>query len=520
MLVLRSIRLRLTLWYVLLLAAILAAFSAGIYFTLRHNLYQGLDDSLGNRANLLVDVVQYADGAPTLAGVVSSNDPNQGESFVRVFAASGRLTFDNSAAAGVVPVDPRAVESALAGKTITRSVDVGEAFRVQTLPIERDGRISGVLEVGLSQGDVSDTLQSLLFIVGIAYPLTLVVASFGGVFLAGRALSPIDNLTRLARYISAEDLGQRLNLRLPDDEVGRLARTFDEMIARLDDAFRRQRQFTADASHELRTPLTAIKGQIDVALQRQRDPAAYRQVLQVVNEEVDRMIRLVGSLLTLARADAGQIPLAFEAVSLPDVVGAAVEQVRPVAGERGIELQLVSSPAVTLRADEDLLLQLLLNLLDNAIKYTPAGGQVIVGWNVGAVQVELWVRDAGIGIASEHLPHLFDRFYRVDKARSRAEGGAGLGLAISRWIAEAHGGSISVESAPGEGSTFTVTLPIDNRERGPPLPHASSSLHLATPEWPGMYDRKEDVTHESIRCYAGWPGSGHRVARCMRRGRC
>jgi signal transduction histidine kinase len=134
-----------------------------------------------------------------------------------------------------------------------------------------------------------------------------------------------------------------------------------------------------------------------------------------------------------------------------------------VASERGIELQLVSSPAVTLRADEDLLLQLLLNLLDNAIKYTPVGGQVIVGWNVGAVQVELWVRDTGIGIASEHLPHLFDRFYRVDKARSRAEGRAGLGLAISRWIAEAHGGSISVESAPGKGSTFAVTLPIDSR---------------------------------------------------------
>jgi len=175
------------------------------------------------------------------------------------------------------------------------------------------------------------------------------------------------------------------------------------------------------------------------------------------------MIRLVGSLLTLARADAGQIPVAFEAVRLPDVVSAAVEQVRPMASERGIELELVSAPAVTLRADEDLLLQLLLNLLDNAIKYSPAGGHVNAGWNVRAGQVELWVRDTGIGIASEHLPHLFDRFYRVDKARSRAEGGSGLGLAISRWIAEAHGGSISVESAPGKGSTFAVTLPIDGR---------------------------------------------------------
>lgn len=459
-LVLRSIRLRLTLWYVLLLAIILAAFSAGIYLTLRHNLYDNLDDSIQNRANVLLDIVRYEGNRPTLVGVVSSNDPNQGESFVRLFDASGELTFDNSAAAGDVPIDRRAVESALVGKTVTRSANSGETFRVRTLPIERDGRISGVLEVGQSQGDVSDTLQALLVIVGIAYPVTLLMASLGGVFLAGRALSPIDGLTRLAGRISAEDLSQRLNMRLPDDEVGRLARTFDEMIARLDAAFRPQRQFTADASHELRTPLTAMKGQIEVALQRQRDPAAYRQVLQVVNEEVDRLIRLVGSLLTLARADAGQIPIAFEAISLPDVVGAAVEQVRPVASERGIELQLVPSTAVTLQADEDLLLQLLLNLLDNAIKYTPAGGQVAVGSNIGAGQVEVWVRDTGIGIASEHLPHLFDRFYRADKARGRAAGGAGLGLAISQWIAEVHGGSISVESAPGKGSTFTIRLPM------------------------------------------------------------
>jgi len=463
-LILRSVRLRLTLWYVLLLAIILAAFSAGVYLTLRHNLYANLDDSIENRANVLSSIMRYEEGQPTLAGRVSSEDPNEGERFVRVFNDSGEVTFDNSAVAGGVPIDQRAVESALQGKSSTRSLSLAdEGLRVRTLPIERDGRIGGVLEMGQSQDDVADTLQTLLFIVGIAYPATLVVASLGGVFLAGRALSPVDRMTRLARRISAEDLGQRLNLRSSDDEVGRLARTFDEMIARLDNAFRRQRQFTADASHELRTPLTAIKGQIDVALQRRRDPAAYRQALQVVNEEVDRMMRLLGSLLTLARADAGQIPLAFEAVSLPDVVGAAVEQVRPAASERGIELQLVSSPAVTLRADEDLLLQLLLNLLDNAAKYTPAGGQVTVGWNVDAGQVELWVRDTGIGIASEHLPHLFDRFYRVDRARSRAEGGAGLGLAISRWIAEAHGGSISVESAPGRGSTFAVTLPIDSR---------------------------------------------------------
>ena len=232
------------------------------------------------------------------------------------------------------------------------------------------------------------------------------------------------------------------------------------MIGRLDAAFRRQREFTADASHELRTPLTAIKGQVEVALGKPRDAGSYRDVLQTVNEEVDRLIRLVGSLLTLARADAGQIPITSEAVSLPDLVAAAAEQVRPAMEGRGVELRLEPGPAATLRADEDLLLQLLLNLLDNAGRFTPSGGRVSAGWAVADGGVELQVRDTGVGIAPEHLPHLFERFYRADTARSRTAGGAGLGLSICRWIAEAHGGSISVESAPGQGTTFTVTLPL------------------------------------------------------------
>ena len=456
----RSIRLRLTLWYVLLLAIILAAFSAGIYLALRHGLYANLDDSIEARANDLLGIIRYEEGGPTLAGSLAADSPDLGEQFVRVYDASGNLTFDTSGEAGTVPIQRSAVEKALAGRSAAHSVSAGGGpFRVLVVPIDRDGQVTGALEVGRASDDVSDTLSILLLILAIAYPGTLAVASLGGVFLAGRALSPIDRITRLARRISAEDLGQRLDLRLPDDEVGRLARTFDEMIARLDEAFRRQRQFTADASHELRTPLTAVKGQVDVALSKPRDAEAYRRVLQAVNEEVDRMIRLVGSLLTLARADARQIPISYDKVNLSELVTGALEQVRPLAAQRGVALQVVSSPDLTLQADEDLLLQLLLNLLDNAIKYTEAGGEVSVGWEESGQQVRLWVRDTGVGIADEHLPHLFDRFYRVDKARSRAQGGVGLGLAINGWIVQAHGGSISVESSVGKGSTFTVWLP-------------------------------------------------------------
>ena len=297
-------------------------------------------------------------------------------------------------------------------------------------------------------------------IIAIAYPLALVVAGLGGVFLAGRALSPIDRVTRVARKISAEDLSQRLNMRLPDDEVGRLASTFDEMIARLDEAFRRQRQFTADASHELRTPLTAIKGQTEVALQRDRDADTYREVLRKVNGEVDRMIRLIGSLLTLARADARQIPVSRESVDLGRLVTDAVEQIRPAAVDKAIALNVSSNGDIRLRADQDLILQLMLNLLDNSVKYTPRGGSIDLSCRAEGSQAEVTVADTGSGIPAEHLPHIFDRFYRVDKARTRAEGGAGLGLSISRWIAEAHGGTLRVESTPGRGSKFTLSLPV------------------------------------------------------------
>jgi heavy metal sensor kinase len=460
-LIFRSIRLRLTLWYVLVLAGVLAAFCVGIWFALRMSLISNLDAALETRQDLLLGVVSYEGDQPTLAGVTFPADLIEGEEFARVFDTAGEVTFDNLPPSIIVPVDTQGVARTLKGETTTHRVEVRDhTLRVRTVPIRRDSVITGALEIGLSQGDVDETMSILLVIFAVAYPLTLGAACFGGLVVAGRALSPIDRLTGLAQRISAEDLSQRLDLDLPDDELGRLAHTFDEMIARLDHAFQRQRQFTADASHELRTPLTSIKGQAEVALQRSRDPAAYRQVLTAINDEVDRMIRLTGSLLTLARADAGQIPLTTEPFDVAELVGSAVEHARSAATQKAVQVEVESGPPVRLMADQDLLIQLMLNLLDNAIKYTPANGEVIVSWKRAGEEASLTVRDTGIGIDAEDIPNIFDRFYRVDKARSRGEGGAGLGLSISRWIAEAHGGSITVESKPGEGSTFTVRLPL------------------------------------------------------------
>ncbi len=457
----RSIRVRLTLWYVLLLALILGTFSGGLYLALRESLYGNLDDSVDARAEATMGLLTYAQERPTLAGAAAPGDPQEGEQFARVFDSAGEVTFDNSPPEASAAIDQATVGDALSGISTRQSADTNKStLRILTTPIRRDSVVVGALQVGLSEGDVQDTLNIFLLLIAVAYPLTLVVTSAGGVFIAGRALSPIDSLTRVARQITAEDLSQRLNASLPDDEVGRLARTFDEMIARLDDAFRRQRSFTSDASHELRTPLTAIKGQAEVALSKDRSPEEYKRVLATINGEVDRMIRLVGSLLTLARADAGQIPITREPVGLGTVVLDAVEQVRPAASSKTLNIGVQAGPDIRVVADEDLLLQLLLNLLDNAVKYTPPNGSITVAWALEGDSAELRVSDTGPGIAAEHLPRIFDRFYRVDSARSRADGGAGLGLSICRWIAEAHGGSIVAESEPGAGSTFIVRLPV------------------------------------------------------------
>jgi len=444
---------------VFLLAITLAAFCGGVYLAMRSSLYANLDDSLEGRSEIVSGILTEEgrfDSDVTIAG-----DPAEGEEFVRVYDASGDLALDNSGPEFRPATDADAVDAALSGRKTRRDTSVdGVDLRVLVSPVEIDEETVGAVEVGLSKEEVQSTLAELLVIIAVAYPLALVTAGVGGVFLAGRALSPIDRVTRVARKISAEDLSQRLDMRLPDDEVGRLANTFDEMIARLDEAFRRQRQFTADASHELRTPLTAIKGQTEVALQRDRDADTYREVLRKVNSEVDRMIRLVGSLLTLARADAHQIPVARESVDLGRLVTDAVDQVRPAAVGKAISLDVRPNSAIRLRADQDLILQLMLNLLDNSVKYTPTGGRIEIACRAANGQAEVTVADTGPGISAEHLPHIFDRFYRVDKARTRAEGGAGLGLSISRWIAEAHGGTLRAESTPGEGSKFILRLPV------------------------------------------------------------
>jgi heavy metal sensor kinase len=292
----------------------------------------------------------------------------------------------------------------------------------------------------------------------------LAISAVGGWLLAGRALRPIDELTRRAQQISAHDLSQRLNLD-QDDELGRLAATFDDMIARLDEAFARQKRFTSDASHELRTPLTVMQADLGLALARPRSAEEYRQTLVSMDEEVGRLSSIVNDLLVLTRIDVDPAGMPHDPVALHELLMGLVKRVRAIAAERDVAVSTDRLEPVTVVGDATRLRQLFTNLLENAVTYTQPGGRVTVRLERTRDGARISVSDTGIGIAREDLSRIFERFYRADEARLQNPHGTGLGLAISRSVVQAHRGEITVQSTPGAGTTFTVLLPADGRKR-------------------------------------------------------
>jgi heavy metal sensor kinase len=457
----RELRWRLTGLYVILLLGALLLFSAGTYIAAREALMENFDEVLVDQAAFVAQAIDIEDGVPELKQEVLLSGHRSDDHFTRLYAISGILVFDDTTNGPYVPDLPATIAGALRGEQSLMQVQTsGETLRVATFPILHEGQIAGVLQVGVSLADIEHTLHILLIVLLVMAPITVLLASGGGLFLAHRALSPIDAITRMAQRISGENLSGRIGLTGPDDEVGRLARTFDTMLARLEEAFTQQRQFAADASHELRTPLTAIIGQIDVALGWPESAEYYRATLAGIREQAQRLTRLASDLLFLARADAQPIPQAVEPIELGSLLPAVATQMEPLATERQQTIIVAPSSTGMVFGNEDHLIRLLLNLLDNAIRYTPAGGHVTLSCRRRNATIEISVGDTGSGIAPEHLPHVFDRFYRVDRGRSRVQGGSGLGLAIAQSIARLHGGQITVESVVGQGSTFIVRLPI------------------------------------------------------------
>jgi heavy metal sensor kinase len=444
---LKSIRTRLTIWYLVVIVVLLFVFSAVAYLMLSSNLYQSLDNSLETRSNELK------------ATAIFAGQPNE-----------LLLTFDSN---GVLQqefgplIDPASIH-----ELIGQALSGQDRFLTTVTTDKREVRLFAtsirlpffnqvVIVVGQLTSGITDVLATFRYVLIIAGLSVVVLAGIGGLFLASRVLKPVERITKTAQEIGESDLSRRINVN-SDDELGKLASTLNSMIERLEEAFNRQRQFTADASHELRTPLAIIQAESTLALSKERTESDYRKSLETISQESAYMSAVIGKLLFLARSDAGKEPLHFEHVNLKEIISGLSANVEALAVDKGIRFTVDAQESLVVNGDRVKLRQLFINILENAIRYTPDKGNVSVSLIKKDANALVAVRDTGIGIPTEHLPHIFERFYRVDKARSRSEGGVGLGLAIAKFIAESHGGKIEVESQVEKGTTFYVTIPLKN----------------------------------------------------------
>ena len=426
-----SVRARLTLWHAGVLELVICIFSAGILLFVRARLYRALDQQIG-------------DDLATIEKVYREETGDLGELAHRM----GITRFQVVEGGTILYQTPGWPP---AGTTPYRLGTLADASH--RITAARD-------ETALRQ-----TLWTLAVILAMGVPCAIGLAIGGGYFLAGRMLSPVGAMAETARRITAASLTKRLPVEHPQDEFGQLATVFNDTLSRLEAAFAQLRRFTADASHELRTPLTAIRSVGEVALQRSLSAPGYREVIGSMLEEVDRLTRLVESLLTLTRGESGRIQPTLEIVNLSGLAVSVVEHLRVLAEEKEQSLAIDVAAEVSAKCDPAILRLGLINVLDNAIKYTPGRGTIRVGVReTSSGEAAIEVEDTGLGISAVHHGRIFERFYRVDQGRSRESGGTGLGLATARWAVEANGGRIELESEEGKGSLFRIVLPTLARE--------------------------------------------------------
>ncbi|MCB9100016.1 MAG: HAMP domain-containing protein [Anaerolineales bacterium] len=455
---LRTLRGRFALWTAGLLLAALVLFSSFVYLRMARSLTGSVDDALRLVATQITAEVDVAGGDFVAVEELLEDIPNTplneyGFSFRLVNRAGvTRQTYGPYRA--LPPLQPDAPPT---GSFTTISDPLTrQPVRVYTVPVFQNDQWVGAVQVAQNLSGVRQTLNQLLITLLIGGPLLVAVAGLGGYFLAARALTPIDQITQTARQISADDLSARLNLPPTNDEAGRLAATFDSMLARLEAAFRRERRFTADASHELRTPLTAMITIISSTLARPRTPTEYERVLIDLSEETGRLRTLVEGLLQLTHSDAPARPAVKEPVDLSTLLADVTDSLRVLAEEKHLTLTPTVPAGLTIPGDSDALIRLFVNIIANAINYTERGQIDVTAGSTANGFIEVIVTDTGVGIAPQHLPHIFDRFYRVDASRST--NGAGLGLAIAMNIARSHGGTIMVDSKISQGTAVTVQL--------------------------------------------------------------
>ena len=481
-----SVRARLTVWYAGVLTGTLLLLSLAIYWIVQRSVMARTDAGLAELADSFLTTLdaELRDATPASDVAAAARQAMlehqyPGHSFA-VMSATGQLLVTSDD----LPVATREsrrtepnpkVSSELLEACLNSADATGVPFR--TLPARRGGircyfrtftaaKSLCYLVIFASLHPEKELLARLRATFFWLIPLTILVASAGGYFLARKNLAPVADMTARAGHISESTLQERLAVQNPHDELGRLANTFNGLLDRLNLAFERQRRFIADASHELRTPLAILQGESEVALSNPtRSPDEYRESLKVLQHEARRLARIVEDMFTLTRADAGQYPVNPRELYLDELVTECAHSVRTLAAAKSITLAVAPSGELPICGDESLLSRMLLNLLDNAIKYTPSGGKIIVATSAAADGAQVTITDDGPGIAPEFQPRIFERFFRADQARTRATStlgstsGAGLGLSIAKWIAEAHHGTLVLTRSGASGTVFTVSLP-------------------------------------------------------------
>jgi heavy metal sensor kinase len=467
-----SIGVRLTLWYLAIFALAQILFGAGMWFILRHNLYDLVDDALEGQVDDLKNFLQSQPRDRSIAKlqeeVNETYSIEHSGDYLEIYAENNQLIYRS----GFVEAHQSTLllpDQVLQPTMRNRRID-HRPFRFVFQKLEINGHVYTV-EMGIPADDAVETLHLFRSYLLMFAPLLLLVAAGGGYWLSRRALSPVDALVRTARQVGGTNLSGRLQRLDTGDELQRLSDTLNEMLDRIESAFQRITQFTADASHELRTPVSLIRTEAELALRRSRGEAEYKESLRHILLEAERTTVLIEQLLAMARADSGSETLHLQPVDLRQTLWNVVNGWQQVAIIRNLQFSAsIDARDFFVLGDEILLRRMADILLDNAFKYTPSPGSICLSLEQSGESAVVMVRDSGVGIDGQDQSRIFERFYRVDKARSRAQGGAGLGLAIAKWIVTQHRGSIAVESSPGQGTTFRVDLPLTTAAVQKPQP--------------------------------------------------
>lgn len=452
-----SLRSRLTLLYSTLVMGVLLVFGSVVYLLVSVLLIDHIDNQLEATVKDIVNVTRV-NPVGDISVIKFPPLDMTANVYVQIWGRNGRLMTSSPSLSQInESLDPAnlGINYPVYHETRFRGVHL----RVLTAPLTIDGRSVGTLQAATSLDVVDAAREVLLYIMGVATVVAVVLAAFGSWLAVGRALAPLDAITETTEQINrADDLARRIPYDGPrHDEIGGLIEAFNQTLERLETLFTSQQRFLADVSHELRTPLTVIKGNVDLM---RRMKSLDEESLTSIDQEAGRLTRLVGGLLLLAQAESGSVSLNMKLVELDTLLLEVFQEMKVLAGEK-IQLHLTEIDQIQVNGDRDRLKQVLLNLVGNAIQYTPQGGDVFLSLGIVAEQARLIIRDTGPGIPAEDLPHIFERFYRAEKSRTRGKTtGFGLGLSIAHWIVDKHGGRIEVDSKDGWGTTFCIWLPL------------------------------------------------------------